>query len=81
MRSFGMHTRFSIFLLILFSIASSTYGRLIVRAQLVFPPTNGPCRQNIGLEPLQCTAPECIDVAAPGVCHIQTQEGMSGVFS
>lgn len=43
--------------------------------QIVFPPSNGPCRQNHGLSPLECSAKECVDIADQGLCHIQTQEG------
>jgi hypothetical protein len=54
----------------------STDAATLKRAQITFPPSNGPCRQNHGLEPLQCTDEACIDIAASGVCHIQTQEGL-----
>lgn len=46
--------------------------------QIVFPPSNGPCLQNAGKEPLACTDPECTDIAGQGLCHIQTQEGTFG---
>jgi hypothetical protein len=55
---------------------TSGSASILKRAQITFPPSTGPCRQNHGLEPLQCTDKECIDIAASGVCNIQTQEGL-----
>ncbi|KAL2213208.1 hypothetical protein CC79DRAFT_1327084 [Sarocladium strictum] len=43
--------------------------------QVVFPPADGPCPQNIGLEPHSCFADECVGNPGPGLCNIQTQEG------
>ena len=56
---------------------SVTHAILTPRQQLTFPPANGPCRQNIGLAPLQCSDTACIDVPASGLCNIQDSSGPS----
>jgi len=43
--------------------------------QIVFPPANGPCPQNAGLTPPQCSEQPCVDIPDAGICNIQTQEG------
>ena len=46
------------------------------QGQIVFPPVNGPCPQNAGQAPPSCDDTSvCTDIAAAGICHIQTQEG------
>lgn len=52
-----------------------TRAALVLRQQLTFPPTNGPCRQNIGLVPLQCSDTTCLDIPTSGVCNIRSQSG------
>ncbi|KAG4433054.1 hypothetical protein IFR05_011448 [Cadophora sp. M221] len=64
-----------VFVLLLLSHSLFVQTRIVSRAQLTFPPTNGPCRQNVGLTPLECTDRACIDVPKSGICNIQTQEG------
>ncbi|KAF1998956.1 hypothetical protein P154DRAFT_523583 [Amniculicola lignicola CBS 123094] len=58
------------------SLSFARTVKLQPRQQLTFPPTNGPCNQNIGIEPLQCSDDKCLDIPTSGVCNIQTQEGL-----
>ena len=52
-----------------------SYASIVLRDQLAFPPTDGPCKQNIGLAPLECSDPACVDLPNLGLCNIQSKSG------
>lgn len=66
-----------IFLLHAGLLSFASHAALVPREQMSFPPANGPCNQNTGLAPLQCSDPACVDIPTSGVCNIQSQSGSS----